>query len=162
MFIIKWVIIMLIGLVVSAIAAAQFGAFSGQTPSDLGVRDGRLKPPSLSNNSVSSQALLYPAHPMVAAASVEPLPFHTDAAATMSHLQSVVAALPGARIVKSESDYLYAQVTTPLMRFVDDVEFWLDPADKVVHVRSASRIGEEDLGVNRARVEAIRQALASP
>jgi uncharacterized protein (DUF1499 family) len=43
-----------------------------------------------------------------------------------------------------------------LMGFVDDVEFYVDPAEKVVQVRSASRLGESDLGVNRKRIEAIR------
>ena len=45
------------------------------------------------------------------------------------------------------------------MKFVDDAEFWFDPANSVVQVRSASRIGRKDFGVNRARIEAIRQAL---
>jgi uncharacterized protein (DUF1499 family) len=48
------------------------------------------------------------------------------------------------------------------MRFVDDVEFWVDPAAGVVQVRSASRVGRKDLGVNRARIEAIRERLARP
>ena len=66
-----------------------------------------------------------------------------------------------AKIVKSEADYFYAQYTTPLMKFVDDVEFWYDPVAQVVQVRSASRIGQSDLGVNRKRIEAVRAALAS-
>ena len=69
--------------------------------------------------------------------------------------------MAGAKIVKSEADYLYAQYTTPLMKFVDDVEFWYDPVAQVIQVRSASRIGESDLGVNRKRIEAVRAALAS-
>ena len=47
------------------------------------------------------------------------------------------------------------------MRFVDDVEFWADPSSGVVHVRSASRVGRKDFGVNRARVETIREQLAA-
>ena len=66
------------------------------------------------------------------------------------------------RSVESRGDYLYAQYTSRLMKFVDDVEFWFDPAAGVVQVRSASRLGEKDFGVNRARVESIRQALAAP
>jgi uncharacterized protein (DUF1499 family) len=64
-------------------------------------------------------------------------------------------------VVKSEPDYLYAQYTTPLMKYVDDVEFWFDPANAVVQVGSASRIGKSDLGANRKRVEALRAALAA-
>ena len=69
--------------------------------------------------------------------------------------------MAGAKVVKSESDYLYAQYTTPLMKFVDDVEFWYDPDARVIQVRSASRIGKGDMGVNRKRIEAVRAALAA-
>ena len=64
--------------------------------------------------------------------------------------------MPGVAIVKEEPGYLYAQCTTRLMKYVDDLEFWADPAAGVLQVRSASRVGRSDLGVNRARVEAIR------
>lgn len=63
--------------------------------------------------------------------------------------------------MKSEPDYLYAQYTTPLMKYVDDVEFWFDPVKGAVQVRSASRIGQSDLGANRKRIEAVRAALAA-
>jgi uncharacterized protein (DUF1499 family) len=64
-------------------------------------------------------------------------------------------------VVKSDSDYLYAQFTTRFMKFVDDVEFWFDPAHSVIQLRSASRVGRRDLGVNRKRIEAVRAALAA-
>jgi uncharacterized protein (DUF1499 family) len=69
--------------------------------------------------------------------------------------------MPGARIVESKPDYLYAQFTTRVMRFVDDVEFWFSQSDNVIHVRSASRVGRRDFGVNRQRVEAIRARYAA-
>jgi uncharacterized protein (DUF1499 family) len=66
-------------------------------------------------------------------------------------------------VVTEQPGYLYAQARTRLLRFTDDVEFSLDEAAGVIHVRSASRIGHGDRGVNRARVEAIRSAfMASP
>jgi uncharacterized protein (DUF1499 family) len=150
-----------VGLTLLVLLAAQLGLFHGKAPGDLGVREGRLKPPSTTPNSVSSQAGLYPEHPQLAYARIEPLPMQGDARQTMARLQSVVGAMPGARIVEQKDDYLYAQFTTPLMRYVDDVEFWLDPAAQVVQVRSASRLGHGDLGLNRKRVEQIRAALAS-
>ena len=64
--------------------------------------------------------------------------------------------MPGARIVDARPDYLYAQLTTKWLRFVDDAEFWASAAEGVIHVRSASRVGRRDFGVNRRRVEAIR------
>ena len=70
-------------------------------------------------------------------------------------------ATPGAKTVIAQRDYLYAQYTSRLMRFVDDVEFWYDPLHQVIQVRSASRLGKGDMGVNRQRIESVRAALAS-
>jgi uncharacterized protein (DUF1499 family) len=69
--------------------------------------------------------------------------------------------MDGARIVEQRPDYLYAQFTTRLMRFVDDAEFWFDPAAGVVQVRSSSRVGRRDFDVNRARIEGLRARLTS-
>jgi uncharacterized protein (DUF1499 family) len=139
-----------------AVAAGQVGLLQGTPPSTLGVRDGRLAAPSTTPNSVSSQADLWPGHPQAAYARIAPLPAKGDVAATMTRLRSVVAAMPGAEIVEVRPDYLYARFTTRWLRFVDDAEFWFDPAAGVVHGRSASRLGREDFGVNRARIEEIR------
>ncbi len=140
--------------------AGQLGVFKGHPPSDIGVREGRLKPPAMTPNSVSSQADLYPDHPMKQAAQIAPLPLTGDMAAPLDPVRVVVGKMSGAEVIRSEPTYLYVQFTTRLMKYVDDVEFWFDPAAKVIHVRSASRIGRSDLGVNRKRVEAIRFHLA--
>jgi uncharacterized protein (DUF1499 family) len=66
--------------------------------------------------------------------------------------------MQGAQVVTVTPDYLHAEFTTRWLRFVDDVEFVVAPAERVIHVRSASRVGREDLGTNRRRVEAIRAA----
>jgi uncharacterized protein (DUF1499 family) len=55
--------------------------------------------------------------------------------------------------------YLHAEVKSRVFRFVDDLELLLDPASGVVGIRSASRVGYSDLGVNRRRVETLRQQL---
>ena len=65
-------------------------------------------------------------------------------------------------LIKSEPGYLYAQFTTKLMKYVDDVEFWFDPAANAIQVRSASRVGRGDMGVNRKRIEAVRAVLDPP
>jgi uncharacterized protein (DUF1499 family) len=147
--------------VVAVLLAARLGAFAGRMPGDLGVRDGKLKAPSRTPNSVSSQAELWPEAPQRDYARIAPLPLAGDAKATIARIAAVVEALPGARIVERRDDYLYAQFTTAMMRFVDDVEFWVDPAAGVVQLRSASRVGRKDFGVNRARIEAIRERLAA-
>ena len=161
MLLVKWILIVLIVLVLAAIAAGQAGLLAGQAPQDLGVRDGKLKPPSKTENSVSSQAALYPEHPQRRYAEIAPLALRGDGPATLAKLKAVVEAMPGAKVVKSEPDYLYAQFTTKLMKYVDDVEFWFDPTAQVIQVRSASRLGKSDLGANRKRVEAVRAALAA-
>lgn len=160
MLILKWLMVGLLVLALAAMAAGQAGLLQGKVPTDLGVHQGKLKPPSATANSVSSQAALYPDHPQRRYADIAPLALRGDGLATLARLQHVVAAMPGARIVDSTPDYLYAQYTTSIMQFVDDVEFWYDPKAQVIQVRSASRVGESDLGVNRKRVEAVRQALA--
>lgn len=67
--------------------------------------------------------------------------------------------MPGSQIITDQENYLYVQFTTCVMRFVDDAEFWFDPQSNVVQVRSASRLGKSDLGVNRQRIEWIRKQL---
>lgn len=162
MVILKWLLIVAALLLATALLAGQLGLLQGNPPDDLGVRDGRLKPPSKTPNSVSSQASLHPDHPMRAYADIAPLALKGDGPATLAKIKAVVQAMPGARVVKSEPHYLYVQFTTRLMKYVDDVEFWFDPAAQAVQVRSASRVGRKDFGVNRERVEAIRAALGKP
>jgi uncharacterized protein (DUF1499 family) len=155
----QWVLGTVVVGAVGVIAAGQLGAFSGRAPTDLGVRDGRLKPPSRTPNSVSSQAALYPDHPQRGYAQIAPIALVGDGPATIAALRRVVETMRGAKVVESRADYLYVQFTTRLMGYVDDAEFWFDPAAGVVQLRSASRVGRKDFGVNRERVEAIRQGL---
>ena len=160
----RWIWItaaVLVALALLGIAAGRLGWLTGKPPADLGVREGRLKAPSTSPNSVSSQAELWPGHPKLAYASIAPLAVAGDAAAAMAKIRSLVESTPGARVVQADAGYLRAEYTTPLMRYTDDVEFWFDSTAGVVQVRSASRLGESDLGANRARIEALRARLAA-
>lgn len=147
-------------LPVLVLVAAQVGAFAGSAPADLGVKDGRLKPPSNTPNSVTSQAGLHASHPLAQRAAIAPLAYSGDGRAAMRKLAGVLAGMERTTVVRQEPDYLYAQCQSKLMRFTDDVEFWLDEKAGVIHVRSASRIGHGDRGVNRARVEMIRHRMA--
>ncbi len=161
MLIVKWFVIAVLVLVVAAVAAGQLGFLQGTAPADLGVRDGKLKPPSMTENSVTSQAALYSDHPQRKYADIAPLPLKGDGPATLARIKAIVEGMDGAKVMKSEPGYLYAQFTTKLMKFVDDVEFWFDPAANAIQVRSASRVGRGDMGVNRKRIEAVRSALAA-
>jgi uncharacterized protein (DUF1499 family) len=115
--------------------------------------EGRLLPCPSSPNCVSSQA-------QDSSQRVDPLRPPGDPGDAMSILRRVVEALPRTRIVTATDTYLHAECRSRIFRFVDDLDFLLDPEEGVVQVRSASRLGHSDLGVNRRRVEAIREALA--
>jgi uncharacterized protein (DUF1499 family) len=71
----------------------------------------------------------------------------------------VIQNLEKTKIITETQNYLYVEFTSKVMGFVDDVEFLLDNNSQVVHVRSASRLGKSDLGVNRKRIETIRAKL---
>jgi uncharacterized protein (DUF1499 family) len=139
--------------------AGQAGFLSGRDPGDLGVKDGKLKRPSKSENSVTSQADLWADRPMQAYARIEPFKITGDGHLEMAKILGILQAMPRTTIVTEDSGYIYAQCTTRLLKFTDDVEFYLDKPAGVIHVRSASRMGRKDFGVNRARVEYIRAAL---
>jgi len=149
-----------LGLAVAVLGAGQIGLFAGVPPAGLGVTAGRLQAPSITPNSVSSQADLYPDHPQHAYAKIAPLRFSGDGAAAIQRLAGVVRSLDRTVIVEQRPDYLRAETTTPWMGFTDDLEFWLDAPAGVIHLRSASRMGRKDFGVNRTRMETIRARFA--
>jgi uncharacterized protein (DUF1499 family) len=126
---------------------------SGKRPTHLGISNGRLSPPPRKPNCVSSQA-----DPADTQHYIAPIGFAGDAATAMKKLRDVIDDQTGAEVIESRPDYLYAEFTSKLMGFVDDVEFYND--GKAIQVRSASRLGYSDLGANRKRVEAIRKAFA--
>ena len=81
----------------------------------------------------------------------------------MLALEQALATLEGVQIVEREPTYIRAEAQTRWLKFVDDLEFWLTASDGAIEVRSASRLGREDFGANRARVERLRTAyLALP
>lgn len=153
----KLVVVLVAGLLVMLLVAGQLGLFKGRPPTDLGVRDGRLKAPSRTPNSVSSQTGLYPDHPQRAYADVAPLAYFGDAQAAMQRLTAMLEATPGCVLVTREPRFLYVQCSTRWLKFTDDVEFYIDETAGVIQLRSASRLGRKDFGVNRARVEALRK-----
>jgi uncharacterized protein (DUF1499 family) len=127
--------------------------FSWKRPDNLGVTNGRLAPCKRSPNCVSSQA-----DPADAEHYIAPIAFRGNAIAAV---RKAVEAMPRTRIISADSHYLYAEFRTRLMRYVDDVEFHFDEKAGLIHVRSASRLGRRDFGVNRDRVERLR-ALIRP
>jgi uncharacterized protein (DUF1499 family) len=120
--------------------------FSWKRPDNLGVRDGKLAPCKRSPNCVSSQANPSDEEHYIA-------PIH----GTMEDVRRAVQAMPRTTIVSQRENYLYAEFRTKLLRYVDDVELFFD--GRVVQVRSCSRLGRRDFGVNRRRVEELRRLI---
>ena len=124
-------------------------ACAGKPPTDIGVTDGRLAPCPDSPNCVSSQS-------DDQTHTIAPLLYTAEKAAAKRTVKAVVLDMTGVRIVTDMEDYLYAEFKSKVMGFVDDVEFYF-PEEPIIHVRSASRVGYSDLGVNRKRIETIRE-----
>lgn len=147
--------VIVVGLPAAALVAGQMNMLSGRRPQDLGARDGLLKRPAAASwNSVSSQAVR---HPHTDYHEIAPLAYQGDGDAAFTRLAAIVRAMPGAAVITSQPGYLYAEFRTPVLKFVDDVEFLLDKPAGVIQMRSASRLGSKDFGANRKRLEAIRQ-----
>ena len=121
-------------------------ACAGEPPQNIGVQGGRLTACPESPNCVSS-------FESDAEHGIQPLQ------ANLQQVERVLLGLVEANIVESRDGYLYAEFTSRLMRYVDDVEFLEDSTAGVIHVRSASRLGYSDLGANRKRIEDIRELL---
>jgi len=135
-------IAVLLALIIGGLLFLSSQSKSGSAP---GLVDGKLSACPSSPNCVSSEGGTPDSH------RVEPLPLNS-----WDKLPVVIAEMGGDIIVRDEA-YIAAEFRTPLMQFVDDVEFRKD--DMAVHVRSASRVGHSDMGANKKRVEALRDAL---
>ena len=147
-----WTVLLIPLLVIVTLAVLSATA---RRPTTLGVRDGRLAPCPDSPNCVSTQSDREVSR-------MEPMPILGDPADVLPRLRAVLSAMPRARIVTADDDYLHAEFSSALFRFVDDVEFFVDREQRVIHFRSASRVGQSDLGVNRQRMQAIAQAHLVP
>lgn len=130
--------------------------FDWRRPTNLGVKDGRLAPPRRTPNCVSSQA-----DPADAEHYIAPLAFKGPAATAMSAARAAVQSMERSTIIREEGPYLYAEYRSKLLRYVDDLELLFDEKAGLFHVRSASRLGRRDFGVNRKRVEALRRRLGA-
>ena len=147
---VMWLSVVL-GVAVLPAAALAVMARLAPRPKHLGRQsDGKLAPLPRTPNAVSSFSRETESH-------ILPFEFSGDPAAAWSRLREVVATHPGLQIISEDPHYLHAEATSQLFRFVDDVEFLLNEATGRIELRSASRVGRSDLGVNRSRCEAIRE-----
>jgi uncharacterized protein (DUF1499 family) len=77
-------------------------------------------------------------------------------------LQQLVLAIPRTQIAVQDVNYLHAVTSTDIMHYKDDVELLYSPAKNTVDIRSSSRVGYYDFGINRARLEQLRSQLKGP
>ena len=86
---------------------------------------------------------------------IKPLKYDDSMETAKERLFQVISEMPRTRLVTNKEDYMHVEFTSKIMRFVDDVEFYFnDPG--LISFRSASRLGYSDMGVNRERMEKIR------
>jgi uncharacterized protein (DUF1499 family) len=135
-------------IVLMALGLLSLAGCAGERPNNLGAREGLLAPCPSSPNCVSSQTENERHR-------IAPLAFSGDPDAAFARLKLVVSGRSDTTIVDALPDYLRVELRTIL--FVDDGEFLLDRVKKLIHVRSASRLGYSDLGKNRSRLEEIRR-----
>ncbi len=129
--------------------AGQTKLLAGTVPNNLGMATGQLLACPDTPNCVNSKSL-------DTQHSIAPLTYNLAADDAFKALKKVVQSFKQSSLKQETDNYVYAEFTIPIVGFVDDVEFLLDKDRKVIHVRSASRLGESDLGVNRKRIETIR------
>ena len=131
-------------------------SFSGKQPDNLGVKQGKLLACPSTPNCVCSQADAGDQEHFIA-----PITTNKSAADAIATLKTIIEGMERSTINEVSDDYLYAEFASKIMGFVDDIEFYVEPNAGVIHVRSAARLGKSDLGVNRKRVESIREQFQS-
>ena len=134
------------------IAGTWLAAAASARPVPLGAPGGRLAPCPETPNCVSTQA-----DPADLLHGIEPIAYDGSLAEARTRLLGVLEDTPRITIIRSEPDYIAAEARTAFFRFVDDVDIVFDDSAKLIHFRSAARLGEGDLGVNRNRIEDLRE-----
>ena len=125
-----------------------------RTSDDLGIVNGKLAPCPKSPNCVSTQAPQDDHRHYIAPVSLE-----TTSSDAMNRIVQEVTRMPRTRIVKKDDTYLHAEFRSRILRVVDDVEFYIDTENNLIHFRSAARKGYGDFGVNRERMETLASYL---
>ncbi len=135
-------------LIILVIGGLMIISCAGQRSEKLGIKDGQLLNCPSKPNCVNSQAINKDQI-------VLPFRYSDEKELAVKRLKEILASYDRATIVTENENYLLVEFKTKIMGFVDDVEFYF-PQKKVIHVRSASRLGYSDFGVNRKRVEQLR------
>ena len=148
----KYLLYFILFLFIAAIVLRLAIPSLSKMPANLGAATGQLAPCPSSPNCVSSFAT-------DAGHAIDPIAFSGSAADANAALLTALETLPNATIESNEGNYVHATTRSRLMGYIDDNEFLIDEEAGVIHVRAAARMGQSDMGANRARVEAIRAAM---
>jgi len=136
-------------LTIMSMAALFAISCSGKGPASIGVKDGKLAACPDKPNCVSSMT-------EDKSHFIEPFTYSGSSEQAKRLLVEIVKSLDRTKIISDSENYIHAEFRSKLFRFVDDVEFLIDDKTKTIHVRSASRTGYSDMGVNGKRIEIIR------
>jgi uncharacterized protein (DUF1499 family) len=120
-------------------------SFLSSKPGQTGMTDGRLRPCPDTPNCVCSE---YPDSPGY----IQAISFTGDPTSALKKVRTIIDQMNG-KIAAEQEGYLHAVFSTPLFRFKDDLEIRMDVDLRLLHIRSASRVGHSDLGANRKRVK---------
>ena len=118
------------------------------TKKPIGITNGRFHPCPNSPNCVSTQSN-DEKHKMI------PIKYNASLEQAKLKILDIIKSLKRTRIKTKTDNYIHIEFRTAIFRFVDDVEFYFDDTEKIIHFRSAARLGYSDLGVNRKRMDFI-------
>ena len=141
-----------LGILILIVSSLIFPSATWATSLTLGVKDGFLSPCPETPNCVVSQN-------GDAIHAIAPIEYHTDLATARETLLKVLRVVPRTEVIEHTDNYIRAQSKSRIFKFIDDLEFYFPSDEPVIHLRSAARVGESDLGVNRRRSEQIRLAM---
>jgi uncharacterized protein (DUF1499 family) len=141
-------------MLVSILMVLLLSGCGGTVPEDLGAKDEKLKACPETPNCVSTQAKKSDTEHRM-----EPIAYTDNESDAKAAIMETIEDSSRASILENGDDYVRAEFTSRVFRFVDDVEFYIDEEERLIHFRSASRIGSSDMGANRERMTELRKDL---
>ena len=115
----------------------------------IGIVDGKFYPCPNTPNCVSTQAI-------DSKHKINPIQYSESLSEAIDKIITIINSLKRSRVITNKENYIHAEFRTATFKFVDDVEFLFDDREKIIHFRSRARSGYSDMGVNRKRMEKIR------
>lgn len=148
--VLTWISFILLALVCSMC----FLSCMSEPPENLGLKDGKLskcpsKPNCVCTFEDESDSRHY----------IAPMSYTSSQSEAMKKIKSALNEISRSKVITETENYLHVECTSMVFRFVDDLEIFLDDSTKLIHFRSASRVGHSDLGVNKKRVETLKSKL---